>query len=296
MAEARGSTSDLPHVRLFDRLLACWESAVTRRASAWLLVAAFFLSIVSIELSRLGLLPTLFGKPLPTNHLAAISWVFTILLIIEVLDLIFGLAESVANALGKQLEIFSLILLRKAFDELPQLPEPIAVRGQFDAVLTMGAEVAGALVIFALLVPYYRIQRHQPISTNEDDVRRFAGLKKAVCLFLLAAFAVTGAFFGIGTLSVTDPDSQLSLDFFEVFYTVLVFADVLIVLSSMTVTREYRVVFRNFSFAAVTVFLRLALSAEAYLNSILGVATALFALAAAYVYAYSANEPRDAAP
>lgn len=282
------------HARLFDGLLERWESPTARRASAWVLVGAFFVSILCIELARLGVLPRLFGQPLPTNHLAAISWVFTILLIIEVLDLIFGLAASVANALGKQLEIFSLILLRKAFDELPHLPEPIAVRGQLDAVLTMGAELAGALVIFALLVPYYRIQRHQPISTNADDVRRFASLKKLVCLFLLGAFLLTGAFFGIGTLTVSKPGEQLSLDFFEVFYTVLVFADVLIVLASMTVTREYRIVFRNFSFAAVTVFLRLALSAEAYLNSILGVATALFALAAAFVHAYSAGEPRDA--
>ncbi|MEM9382933.1 MAG: hypothetical protein AAGB93_23495 [Planctomycetota bacterium] len=275
------------HERLFDDLLERWESPATRRLIAWVLVVAFFGSVLAIELARLGVLPTVLGRPLPTNHLAAISWVFTILLIVEVLDLVFSLAESVANALGKQLEIFSLILVRKTFDELAKLPEPIDVHGAGKVLMEMGALAGSALVVFVLLVLYYRLQRHRPISKDPRDVARFLSFKKGVCLGLLVAFAVTGAFFGLGTVTVEEAGATLSLDFFIVFYTVLVFSDVLLVLASLIVTREYRIVFRNFLFAVVTVFLRLALSADPFPKALIGVATALFALAAAWAFELS---------
>lgn len=274
--------------RAFDALQARWESAGMRRGLGWLLVGAFFLSIGSIELARQGILPEFFGRPLPTNHLAAISWVVTLLLIIEVLDLIFGLAKSVADSLGMQLEIFSLILLRKTFDELPRLPEPISLTGELDVVLSMASQGAAALLVFALLVPYYRLQLHAPISSDQDDVRSFVALKKVVCLGLLASFVIAGLLFGGGDLTVEDPDAVLSLDFFKVFYTVLIFGDLLIVLASLTVTREYRIVFRNFAFALVTIFLRLALTAEPHAQALLGGGTAVFALAVAYLFAKSA--------
>ncbi|MEM6673312.1 MAG: hypothetical protein AAF726_10750 [Planctomycetota bacterium] len=281
------------HVRVFDELRERWERPTTRRAIGWALVLAFFVSIVAIELSRLGLVTSFFGRPLPTNHLAAISWVFTLLLIAEVLDLIFSLAESVANALGKQLEIFSLILIRKNFDELAKLPEPIDLTGGRYVLYEMGALALSALIVFVALVAYYRLQRHRPISTNPEDVARFVSLKKIVALGLLGAFVLTGLFFGVETLTVDSSEDALSLDFFVVFFTVLVFSDVLLVLASLTVTREYRIVFRNFTFAVVTVFLRLALVADPYTKSILGAATAVFALAAAWAFEYSKAEPTD---
>lgn len=284
-----------PHVRLFDHLNERWESGATRRAVAWTLVAAFFLSIGVIELARLGVLPEVLGHPIPTNHLAAISWTFTLLLIAEILDLIFSLARSVASALGKQLEIFSLILARKTFDELALLPEPISLEANFEVVYHMGALAGGALTVFGLLVLYDRVQNHRPISNDPLDVERFVALKKAVCLGLLVAFVVTGAAFGLNSLTVEDASQPLSLDFFVVYYTILVFADVLLVLGSLTVSREYRIVFRNTTFAVVTVFLRLALTADPYPKAIIGALTALLALVAAFLYERSWPQGPDGA-
>lgn len=275
------------HDRAFEWLEARWDAPGTRRALGWALVAAFLASIVLIEAARLGWIDTFLGKPLPTNHLFAISWVFTLLLIVEVVDLVFSLARSVANALGKQLEIFSLILIRKNFDELTKLPEPIDLEGEMSVLLEMGALALASLTVFVGLIYYYRLQRHRPISKDEEDVARFVSFKRLVCLGLLAAFLVTGVAFGIRSV-FTDPEGQaLSLDFFVVFYTVLLFSDVLLVLGSLTATREYRVVFRNFAFAVVTVFIRLALVADPFTKSILGVATAALAVASAWAFELS---------
>jgi hypothetical protein len=276
-----------PHERIFEGLQERWHRPRTRRAIGWALTGAFFLAILCIEAARQGWLPEIFGRPLPTNHLAAIAWVFTLLLIIETLDLIFSLAQSVANALGKQLEIFSLILIRKTFDELARLPEPIDIGGATEVLLEMGALAGGALVVFVAIVLYYRLQRHSPISTDTEDVAQFVSFKKGVCLLLLGAFAVVGLMFGFRSLTLDQPDAPLPLDFFVVFFTVLVFSDVLLVLASFHVTREYRIVFRNFAFTVVTVFLRIALVAAPYPKAILGGAAALFALAAAWAFDFS---------
>ncbi|MGC6489108.1 MAG: hypothetical protein ACON4Z_15780 [Planctomycetota bacterium] len=277
----------LIHERLFEGLRSRWQRPETRRAIGLSLVIAFFASLGCIELSRLGVLPTLFGKPLPTNHLAAIAWVFTLLLIVEVLDLIFSLAQSVANALGKQLEVFSLILIRKTFDELAKLPEPIDIDGATTVLLQMGALAGGALFVFVAVTLYYRIQRHLPISDDPDDRARFVSFKKGVCLLLLGAFVVTGAISGFRSLTLESADGPLPLDFFVVFFTALVFSDVLLVLASFHATREYRVVFRNFAFTVVTVFLRIALVAPPFSKALLGVSAALFALAASWAFELS---------
>ena len=94
-------------------------------------------------------------------------------------------------------------------------------------------------------------------------------------------------------LSVRSAVISLSLSMRR-FFTVLIFADVVIVLASLGSTRTHSVIFRNFAFAAVTVFLRLALSAGPYTNSILGVGAALFAVIAVWI-SNSAVAPAAAA-
>ncbi|MAD34321.1 MAG: hypothetical protein CMJ88_11290 [Planctomycetes bacterium] len=278
------------HERIFEGLQARWHRPSTRRGIGRFLIAAFFFSIGCIELARQGLVTEVFGRPLPTNHLAAIAWVFTLLLIVEILDLIFALAQSVANALGKQLEIFSLILIRKTFDELARLPEPIGIEGSTSVLLEMGALAGGALLVFVAIIFYYRLQRHSPISEDAVEVAQFVSFKKAICLLLLIAFLITGGMSGFRSLTVEHPGAPLSMDFFVVFFTALVFSDVLLVLASFHVTREYSFVFRNFAFTVVTVFLRIALVAPPYPKAILGSSAALFALAAAA--AFELNRPR----
>ncbi|HXG82627.1 MAG TPA: hypothetical protein VNI84_01245 [Pyrinomonadaceae bacterium] len=72
--------------------------------------------------------------------------------------------------------------------------------------------------------------------------------------------------------------------FFEVFYTVLIFSDILLVLISLRYNSTYNVVFRNSGFAVATVLIRLALTAPPFYNVGLGVAAAILSLGLAYIY------------
>ena len=73
-------------------------------------------------------------------------------------------------------------------------------------------------------------------------------------------------------------------DYFEIFYTLLIFADVLIVLISMRYSIAYPVVFRYFGFAVATVLIRLALTAPRFIDAGLGIVAALFAVGLTWVY------------
>ncbi|HEX7488973.1 MAG TPA: hypothetical protein VF341_08705, partial [Anaeromyxobacteraceae bacterium] len=87
--------------------------------------------------------------------------------------------------------------------------------------------------------------------------------------------------------------------FFETLYTLLIFADILVVLISTRYSSTYRVVFRNSGVAVSTVLLRLALSAPPYLNAALGASAAAFALGLTVAYnawAAEVERPGSALP
>jgi hypothetical protein len=265
---------------LFDAVEARWESATARRLVADGLVFVFLASLLHVELARRGLLPAALAPRHPRNHFHAVQVAFYLLLGYEVVGLIFGLARSVANAAGKQFEIFSLILLRQSFEAFGDLQEPIVwgeVRG---TVLEMLANCAGAIVIFLLLGLYYRLQRHQPLSGDAKDRQSFIHAKKAVALALLVLFGAGAGWTALTALVLRRPWPA----FFETLYTLLIFADILVVLISARYSSTYRVVFRNSGVAVSTVLLRLALSAPVYLNAILGAAAVAFAVSLTVAY------------
>jgi hypothetical protein len=254
--------------RLFDRVEAMWETARMRRCVATVLVGGFLVAVLAIDLNRRGFVPAPLDRIVPLNHFRAVELAFWLLLAYEVVGLVLGIAQSVANAAGKQLEIFSLILLRHSFEEFGGLDEPLVWSGAQDAVLRMLANGFGALLIFVVLGVYYALQRHRPITDDARDARSFLAAKKLIALVLLVVFgsaAVESAATGGG-------------EFFETFYTVLVFSDILVVLVSLRYASGYHVVFRNSGLALATVLLRLALAAPPYFNAALGLAAAIFAL------------------
>jgi hypothetical protein len=276
-------------VATFDGLERRWQSPRTHRAVSALLVGGFLLTLASIELSRQGLLPRPLAAAVPRNHFRAIEVAFYLLLSYEVVGLVFGIAGSISRAAGKQLEIFSLILLRHAFEVFGRLGEPLRWEELQRLVPEMLFDAAGALAIFVVLAFYYRACRHQAAPGDPADRRSFITAKKAVALALLAAFAALG---------VRALGSQLGLHgdlqgFFEGFYTLLIFADILVVLMSVRYSSSYPVVFRNSGLTVATVLLRVGLSAPPLFNAGLGVAAALFALALTHAYNRYAVAPRE---
>lgn len=265
--------------RLYDRLQAAFESPRHRRFLSMGLVVAFVVALVLIELARLGLLGDRLAAALPRNHFHAIELAFYLLLAYEVTSLTFAIARSVSTAAGKQFEIFSLILLRRSFEAFAGLDEPIRWPQAAEAVWHMLSDAAGGLLLFVGLGFYYSLQKHRPLSDDAQDRERFIAAKKVIALLLILTLAVLAVRSGWGLVTELHPTS-----FFEAFYTVLIFADVVVVLISIRYSTSYHAVFRNSGLAVATVLLRLALSSPPPWTSGLGVAAIVFAIALTTAY------------
>ncbi len=257
-----------PATRVFDALADRFERPATRRIFGTVVASTFACSVAAIELARQGWLPAGLAAHVPLNHFRSVDLAFYLVLAWEVAALAIALAASVANAAGKQFEVFSLILLRRAFEAFGHLDEPVTWLQARDVAAEIGAYGAGALALFVTLGIYYAAQRHPPLAGTERGKASFVGLKKLVSLLLLAIYAV------LAVRAALQEDPR----FFTHFYTVLVLADVFLVLVAMRHAAGYHVIFRNSGLAASTVVLRLALTAPAPWAAALGVAAALFAL------------------
>ena len=262
---------------IFDPLHYYWEHERIHRKISVMLVLLFIGSLLVIELKRQNLLPASMAGSIPANHFFAIQAAFTVVLILEVISLIFTIPCSFSKSVGKQFEILSLILLRNAFKELSYLPEPITFTGHEKAILRIVTDGFGALLIFALLGFYYRIQeqlQHQDLKGKPGDLFSFIAAKKGIALIILGIFLYMG-----GNTIYNWLEGVPQSDFFHDFYTLLIITDILLVLIAQCFQPSFFAVFRNSGYALSTLIIRLALSAPAYFNVLLGVAAALFAIA-----------------
>jgi hypothetical protein len=270
--------------RVFDAFESWWEGADARRVVAFVLVGSFLASLVAIEVNRQGGLPPSLENTLSKNHFVAIDVAFTLFLVVELIGLVVGLATSVAKTAGKQFEVFSLILLRRSFKELSKFNvEPIVwtFEAGREAVQYVVADATSALLIFVSLGFFYTLQKHKPITKTDIEQHYFVSQKKLVSNVLLLILLGLGGYTVVSSFMAGD-----GLPFFNTFYTVLIFTDVLIVLISLRYSTTYHVVFRNSGYAAATVMIRLALAGPRYLGAALGVGAALFNLGVAAAYNY----------
>ncbi len=273
-----------PVARLYDAVDRRWHVLMDGHVLGLTLAGIFVLVLVAVEVNRHGWLPPALGHWVGVRHFAAVIAAFWLLLLFEVLALVFTLAQSVANSVGKQFELVSLILLREAFLEFAAFGEPIDIghRG-YRSVLVVGVDLVAAFLIFVLIGAYYRLQHHRPITPDEREQASFIAAKKAVALCLFVGFLLLIAQDALRVLT-----GGAATDLFGDFFTILVFADVLIVLVSLAFTSGYHVVFRNAGFAAAAIIVRLALTAPPLVGAGLAVGAAVFAIALALAYNFFA--------
>lgn len=258
---------------IFDPLQTFYEHERLYRKISVALVFLFVCSLGVIELNRQGLLPAELAALLPRNHFYAVHAAFTVILILEVISLIFVLPCSFSRSLGKQFEILSLILIRNAFKELSNFAEPLSYEGNVDKILHILASGFGALLIFALLGLYYKIQKRSEEESRHIDLYGFVASKKAISLLLLVSFVAMGGYSLYQTImGIEHPD------FLHGFYTQLILTDILIVLVSQCFHPSAKMIFRNSGYALSTLMIRLALVAPVYYNVLLGGAAMMFAI------------------
>lgn len=264
------------HLRAFDWLDQHWESP---RSTRWIsnLVVAFFILGSVVPLLIFLEIPF----PFPTlSPFFAVEIAFTILLIFEVLGLIFLFPKSVADSIGKQFEIISLLLLRDAFKEFGHYMGDLNWEPELLLeLLPMVADGFGAVLIFGMTALFYRSQKHQKITQSNAEQAEFIAVKKVISLYLTLIFIL------LGVVDVTRAlDTGVVLFSIQSFYTLLIFTDIFILIFSLRYSSKYYNLFRYSSFALATLFLRLTISAPAYYNVLLAVIAGGLVLGVTTIY------------
>ena len=149
----------------------------------------------------------------------------------------------------------------------------------------MLSDAFGALLIFFIIGFFYKKQKHGRITKSDLEQTKFIQFKKIVALLLLAAFVVIG----VGDL-VNFLESGLYEASFNTFYTLLIFSDIFILFYSLRYHSHYINLFRYSSYVFATLLIRISLSADPYINVIIGVLAGAFVLGLTYVYNYFREE------
>ncbi len=263
-------------IKFFERLEVFWDDQVTTRVISNLLIMGFVLGLAVATASHFSLISYQF------SFFVSLDIAFSLLLIFEVLGLIFILPRSVADSVGKQFEILSIILLRSAFKEFGKYQSALDLEQFTDpSVYYMFADAFGALLIFVIIGVYYRMQRHERITDTEQEQHRFIRFKQVLAMSMLVVFIALGVkdVTVLFTTGVYDPS-------IKTFYLFLIFADVSILLYSLRYTTRYTNIFRYSSFAFATVLIRMSLASGPLINVIIGVVAGLFVLGLSYTYNY----------
>ncbi len=263
----------------FDPLHAAWASDLAHRMVAGVIISVFLGTAGLVELNRIGALPAAFGELVGHNRFLPVNAAFTLLLVLEVVELIFTLPCSTSKSMGKQLEIMSLILLRDAFKELSEFSEPLNVMNNLPQIATLGVLGLGAFAIFVLLGLYSRMVKKRAAIRGGAPKYCFVTAKKLVALVLLALFVGLG-----GTNFALVILDRPHFNFFSEFYSLLIFSDLLLVLIVQRFFPSFHIVFRNSGYALATLVMRLALAAPPYYASAMGTAAALFVVLLTLAY------------
>jgi len=274
--------------KIFDFIESQWEAQWNIRLIGNIIVLSFLASLFIIHLNILGFLPDYLSSIIPKNHFEAIELAFILLLFFEIQSLVFVLPKSFAGSLIKQFEILSLIMLRQAFKEFKYIEEPLVWEHISNSIYHMLSDALGAVLIFGGILLLKKLQKHRNFTKCDGDMRRFIAIKKILSLLLIVTFLYLTFDAVLWFLGHRE-----TINFFGEFYTVLIFADILIVLVSLRYSLSYPVLFRNSGFAFTTVIIRISLTSPVYINAIIGVSAMVFAVILTYFYSsYNIDETK----
>jgi len=253
-------------------------------------IASFLIHLVIIFLVDFDIIHLDAPSDLLANPIVAIYTPFSFILLYEVYLLIYYLPKSFTTYISKQYEIMTLIVIRRLFKDFSGLSlTPDWFSSKYDLQFTY--DLASSLILFFLIYLFYiqsKKQFPEPKLTVSQQVaiNRFVGIKKIIANFLvpvfliLAIYSLTSWLFSVLNPGENGANSFVNINniFFEHFFTVLIFADVLLLLYSFFIADDFHKVMRNSGFIISTILIRLSFSNVGLLNNLLIICAIVYGL------------------
>ena len=233
-----------------------------------------------IELSIVG--PDLFSSPI-----SALYTPFSFILVYEAFLLIYYIPRSFTTAVGKQYQIMSLIVIRKIFKDIPLVDlNANWIENANNQQLIF--DLVGVLLIFFLIYLFKVTKERLPVKPVSEKLDRFIASKKLVSIVLLPILfsicIISFVNWYNGVFIEESFDENLNNLFFNEFFTILILADVFILLLSFQYTERYSQLIRNTGFIISTILLRLSFSVSGLTSILLIISGIVFGLLILLIY------------
>jgi len=273
---------------LFSRI---FSEKVIKKFEKYILYLAsigFVIHLTIILLNNYNLIElSVVGTNLFSNPISALYTPFSFILVYEAFLLIYYIPRSFTTAVGKQYQIMSLIVIRKIFKDIPLVDlNANWIENSNNQQLIF--DLVGVLIIFFLIYLFKITKEKLPIKPVSDKLDRFIASKKLVSIVLLPTlFAICIMSFVnwfSGVFIEETFDQNLNNLFFNEFFTILILADVFILLLSFQYTERYSQLIRNTGFIISTILLRLSFSVSGLTSILLIISGIIFGLIILLIY------------
>ena len=224
-----------------------------------------------------------------TNPISAIYTPFSIILYYEIFLLIFYLPRSFTTSILKQFEIISLIVIRRIFYDIPKLD--LESNNWFENAdnLQITYDLICILILFFLIYLFNYVKTNIVVKKGKN-IDKFIDSKKIISVILIPVMIVLfiiGLFnwYSIG-ISTNFASSFYYVNevFYNTFFSLLIIADVFILLLSFLYTERYSQIMRNTGFIICTILIRLSFSSTGLTNLLLIISSVLFGLLILKIY------------
>lgn len=275
---------------LYQKLLSNKTQKRSERIILVIAIASYLIHLALIYLVDFGIISLHKPSDLLKNPIAAIYTPFSFILVYEVYLLIYYLPKSITTYISKQYEIITLIIIRRLFKDLSNLSlSSDWFKIKYDLQFTY--DVVASLLLFYLIYQFYKQSKKKAEigiqdELNDEGTTKFIQTKKILAASLVPVLIIVAIYSFINWLLGT-MDSTIDADasfkninniFFEQFFSILIIADVILLLFSFFHTDEFHKVIRNSGFIISTILIRLSFSVSGLLNTVLIVSAIIFGL------------------
>lgn len=275
--------------RIFDGIFSENNRKKIESFTIWSASIGFIFHLSLVLLNNNSIIDIGNESLLLTNPISAIYTPFSIILYYEIFLLIFYLPRSFTTSILKQFEIISLIVIRRIFYDIPKLD--LESNNWFENAdnLQITYDLICILILFFLIYLFNYVKTNIVVKKGKN-IDKFIDSKKIISVILIPVMIVLfiiGLFnwYSIG-ISTNFASSFYYVNevFYNTFFSILIIADVFILLLSFLYTERYSQIMRNTGFIICTILIRLSFSSTGLTNLLLIISSVLFGLLILKIY------------
>jgi hypothetical protein len=276
--------------KIFDGIFSEVNRKKIEGFTIWSATVGFIFHLSLVLLNNYSIINIGNESLLLTNPISAIYTPFSIILYYEIFLLIFYLPRSFTTSILKQFEIISLIIIRRIFYDIPKLNLDSNDWFQNPDNLQITYDLISILILFFLIYLFNLVKSKIENRKGIKNIDRFIDSKKIISVILIPVMIIL-FIIGLYNLFSIGQSSDFASSFYyvnEVFYntffSILIIADVFILLLSFLYTERYSQIMRNTGFIICTILIRLSFSSSGLTNLLLIISSVLFGLLILKIY------------